>query len=56
MGPRTEYKVISANSAAEFSKVLASAISDHWRPILLTSAAVQTPDGAVLNIVAIVER
>jgi hypothetical protein len=53
---RIHYRVVSGNSPVEFSKELATATGDGWKPTLLTSAAVKTADGEIMEIVAIVEK
>jgi hypothetical protein len=52
MPQRTEYKVISGDSTSTFQVQLDSAVTDKWKPILLTSAA--SPTG--MMIAAILER
>jgi hypothetical protein len=52
MPARTEYKLISADSAANFQAQLTSAAMDKWKPILLTSTA----NNVGLMIAAILER
>ena len=56
MSEQKEYRVISGNSLAELQKELTSASFDHWRPILLSSAAAGLTAGSVFLHVAILER
>jgi hypothetical protein len=52
MAPHTEYKLISANSPADFQKELTNRTTSGWKPILLTSAA----NGNQVSIATILEQ